>query len=129
MKIEAAKLEAHALLASARATSDDGRGGTAALGDGAGGPVALSMDDGYHDNRTHLLPLLERARRAPRRSTSRAGRSRAARELVAQVLLDPRPRGRDSEFVESFGARWRRTRGRCELEALQRAEGRTTATN
>lgn len=83
--------------------------------------IALSMDDGYRDNRTHLLPLLERV------------------GVPATIYLESRPleerrlnwshkffwvldRVGEKEFIQSFGARCRDTPTVTRLEALQ-AEG------
>src|SRR5260221_2979775 len=123
MKIEAAKLERMLVWLARRyevATVGEGlrrlspngrKGGTRSL-------LALSMDDGYVDNRTHLLPLL-----------SRLG-------LRATVYLESKPleerrvnwshkffwildRVGPKEFIKSFGARCADAPTVTRLEALQ----------
>jgi len=129
MKIEAAKLERILAWLGRRYELTTVGEGVRRIRDGAGGErrslVALSMDDGYLDNRTHLLPLLERLR------------------VGATVYLESRPleerrvnwshkffwildRAGEREFVESFGARCADLAAVRKLEAL-RAEGRTSA--
>jgi len=93
--------------------------------DGGRSLVALSMDDGYKDNRTHLLPLL------------------AKLGVPATVYLEGRPleerrvnwshkffwildRVGPKELVKSFGARCEDRASVAALEALQ-ADGRATA--
>jgi peptidoglycan/xylan/chitin deacetylase (PgdA/CDA1 family) len=126
MKIAEAKLERMlAWLARRYDVTNVGDGLEKLAGSGGRSLVALSMDDGYKDNRTHLLPLLERLR------------------LSATVYLESRPleerrvnwshqffwildRVGPKEFVRSFGARCEDKPTVAALEALQ-ANGRATA--
>src|SRR5262245_9492018 len=63
MKFEARKLERMlAWLARRYDVRTVGEGWSALASKGRRSLVALSMDDGYVDNRTHLLPLLARLR-------------------------------------------------------------------
>jgi peptidoglycan/xylan/chitin deacetylase (PgdA/CDA1 family) len=129
MKIDGAKLERMlAWLARRYAVTTVGEG-RRRLEDGARGDrkslVALSMDDGYRDNRTHLLPIL------------------AKLGLGATVYVESRPleerrinwshkffwildRVGPKELVRSFGARCADAAAVRRLEALQ-AQGQATA--
>ena len=126
MKIAEAKLERMlAWLARRYEVTSVGDGLSKIASKGRRSLVALSMDDGYKDNRTHLLPLL-----------SRLG-------ISATVYLEGRPleerrvnwshkffwildRVGAKEFVKSFGARCEDRPTVAALEALQ-ADGRATA--
>ena len=126
MKIAGEKLERMLLwLARRYEVTSVGEGFDRLAAQGGRSLVALSMDDGYKDNRTHLLPLL-----------SKLG-------LSATVYLEGRPleerrvnwshqffwildRIGEKEFVKSFGARCEDKPTVAALEALQ-AEGRATA--
>lgn len=128
MKIEGAKLERMLAWLGRRYELTTVGEGLRRLENGSAGKrrslVALSMDDGYLDNRTHLLPLLERL------------------GVGATVYLESRPleerrvnwshkffwildRVGAGEFVGSFGARCADGPAVTKLEAL-RAEGRAT---
>ena len=126
MKIEPAKLERILAWLGRRYDVTSVGEGVRRLGVGGGRSlVALSMDDGYLDNRTHLLPLLARL------------------GFGATVYVESRPleerrvnwshkffwildRAGEREFVESFGARCADGPAVRKLEAL-RAEGRESA--
>jgi peptidoglycan/xylan/chitin deacetylase (PgdA/CDA1 family) len=126
MKIAGERLEGIlAWLARRYEVTTVGRAVEALEGKGGRSLVALSMDDGYLDNRTHLLPLL-----------SRVG-------VPATVYLESRPleerrinwshkfywildRVGAKELVRSFGARCADPATVARLEGLQ-AAGRATA--
>jgi peptidoglycan/xylan/chitin deacetylase (PgdA/CDA1 family) len=126
MKIEEKKLERMLLwLARRYEVRTVGEGWSALASKGSRSLVALSMDDGYLDNRTHLLPLLARLR------------------LTATVYLESRPleerrvnwshkffwildRVGPKEFVKSFAARCADAPTVKRLEALQ-ADGLANA--
>jgi peptidoglycan/xylan/chitin deacetylase (PgdA/CDA1 family) len=125
MKIEGAKLERIlAWLARRYEVTTVGAGLRRLSGEGKRSLLALSMDDGYRDNRSHLLPLLERL------------------HLGATVYVESRPleerrvnwshqffwildRIGAKEFVNRFGARCADAQAVTKLEALQ-AEGRAS---
>lgn len=126
MKIQGEKLERMlAWLARRYEVTSVGDGVSKIGSDGRKSLVALSMDDGYKDNRTHLLPLLARLR------------------VPATVYLEGRPleerrvnwshkffwildRLGAKELVKSFSARCEDKSTVVALEALQ-ADGRATA--
>jgi peptidoglycan/xylan/chitin deacetylase (PgdA/CDA1 family) len=129
MKIEGAKLERILAWLGRRYELTSVGEGLRRLEDGSAGGrrslLALSMDDGYLDNRTHLLPVLSRVRaRATVYLESRPLEERRVNWSHKFFwILDRIGAGR---FVESFGARCADRPAVTKLEGL-RGEGRATA--
>src|SRR5262245_46024388 len=126
MKIESAKLERILRWLAARyEVTTVGEGVRRLHESGGKSLVALSMDDGYRDNRTHLLPLLERV-------------GVKATVFLETAALDERAlnwshrfyRVLDAigpeELVSRYAARSGDARGKAALEAL-RAQGRASS--